>query len=107
MLLQTWQLRQVSVVTFHTAQSGPHVRLGGRAQPKQRVKGPTYEAGLSACTQGAAGRVMTGLRGRGGGRGGRKGAKVKLKNKTRITERLEDGAGEGEYMSKRIRKDQA
>lgn len=31
-------------------------------RPKQRARGPTYEAGFPACTQGAAGRVMTGLR---------------------------------------------
>lgn len=35
---------------------------GKQSRPKQRAKGPTYEAGFPACTQGAVGRVMTGLR---------------------------------------------
>lgn len=30
--------------------------------PQPRAGGPTYEAGLLACTQGAVGRVVTGLR---------------------------------------------
>lgn len=33
-----------------------------QSRPRKRAKGPTYEAGFPACTQGAVGRVMTGLR---------------------------------------------
>lgn len=33
-----------------------------KSRPEQRATGPTYEAGLPACTQGAVGRVVTGLR---------------------------------------------
>lgn len=33
-----------------------------QSRPKQRAKGPTYEAGFPACTQGTVGRMMTGLR---------------------------------------------
>lgn len=44
-------------------------------RPKQRAKGPTYEAGFPACTQGAAGGMMTGLRV--GGKGQRSNLKLR------------------------------
>lgn len=33
-----------------------------KSRQQQRAIGPTYKAGLPACTQGAVGRVVTGLR---------------------------------------------
>lgn len=36
--------------------------LKKKSRQQQRATGPTYKAGLPACTQGAVGRVVTGLR---------------------------------------------
>lgn len=47
---------------LQSSEQTTQVLVGGQSKPKQSTKGPTYEAGLPACTQGAVGRVMTGLR---------------------------------------------
>lgn len=50
----------------HAVQTGrtvtTHVLKKKKSRPEQRATGPTYEAGLPACTRGAVGRVVTGLR---------------------------------------------